>query len=155
MGVTQQQSVTIQLTIYLATGDNLPCYISNTENSGWTCNIEGSTYTIYAEGEPQTKTLDVWWMTGCNVGDQIDYFFEVYVYNGCRVWEGKIMRVFRSKTKLVFVKADALTASLGKRKPRPNTALSPDPGHQRKGLTPPHAHTSALFRRGHTSLGKG
>ena len=39
----------------------------------------------------------------------------------------------------------ALTASLGKHKPGPNTALSSNPGPHRKGLTPPHDHTSALL----------
>ena len=91
--------------------DNLPCYISTTENNGWVCDLEGSTYTVYQNGEPITLTMDQWWMTGCS-GDGIDYFFEVYVYNGCRVWERKIARVMRSKTRVVFVKADNIHSYL-------------------------------------------
>ena len=95
--------------------DNLPCKITvdPDESNGWQCHITTYTY-INWNVDNVIRDLD-WTMQGCGVtaGIQtVDYFFPVYINNGCYV-EQAIMRILgKQSAKAVFVKNDDIHSSL-------------------------------------------
>ena len=96
--------------------DNLPCYISEDQNNEHECKV--TDYYYYRENwstkewEMITRTGLSWYLTGCNDATVKDYFFEVYMYNGCREWRKVIMRTIHNKAKLVFVSANNINSYL-------------------------------------------